>query len=195
MALLLQCYSVRGLDAVAAANIASTVGNLFNVVFLSMGSAIAIMIGNHLGAGEVDGAKLSVWRLIALSLATCVITGGALALVSPFVPKLYNTTDDVRSLASSMLLAVALLMPIHALAHACYFTLRSGGKTLLTFSFDCGLSWGLIIPFAFISANFTTLPIIPLYTIVNFLEISKCILGVFLIKKGVWINRIIPGDK
>ena len=44
MAVLLQCYSVRGLDVVAACNIATTVSNLFKVVFLSMGNAVAIMV-------------------------------------------------------------------------------------------------------------------------------------------------------
>lgn len=195
MAVILQCYSVRGLDVVAAANIASTVGNLFNVVFLSMGNAIAIMIGHHLGAGEACEASRSVWRLITLSLATCAITGIALGACSGVIPLLYNTTTHVRGLATEMLIALAAVMPVHAFAHAVYFTLRSGGKTLMTFIFDCGFTWGLVIPFAALSANFTSLDIIALYTIVQFLDLAKCILGFFLIKKGVWINRIIPAEQ
>ncbi|MBO5485579.1 MAG: polysaccharide biosynthesis C-terminal domain-containing protein, partial [Eubacterium sp.] len=37
MASLMQCYSVRGLDAVAALNISTTITNLFNVVFIDLG--------------------------------------------------------------------------------------------------------------------------------------------------------------
>ena len=56
MAVMNQCYSVRGLDVVAAVNICSTVANLFNVVFLSLGSCIAIVVGQQLGAGETEKA-------------------------------------------------------------------------------------------------------------------------------------------
>ena len=72
-----------------------------------------------------------------------------------------------------------------------YFTLRSGGKTLLTFIFDCGFTWGVTIPFAFISAHFTGMSILTLYLFVQLLDLTKCIVGYILIKKGIWINRLI----
>ena len=75
----LQCYSVRGLDVVASANIASTVTNLFNVLFIACGNAVAIMAGQCLGANEIEKAKKTVWRLVAVSFAGCVIIGGILA--------------------------------------------------------------------------------------------------------------------
>jgi Na+-driven multidrug efflux pump len=94
-------------------------------------------------------------------------------------------------MAGSMLLIVACTMPIFAFAHAVYFTLRSGGKTLLTFIFDCGFTWGVTIPFAFISAHFTGMSILTLYLFVQLLDLTKCIVGYILIKKGIWINRLI----
>ncbi len=191
MAVLLQCYSVRGLDCVAAANISSTVLNLFNVVCFSMGSAIAIILGQHLGADEIDEAKDSVWKLFALSVASCLVMGTAMALCSDIIPQFYEASETTRELAGSMLFIVACTMPIFAFAHAVYFTLRSGGKTLLTFIFDCGFTWGVTIPFAFISAHYTSMSILTLYLCVQLLDLTKCIVGYILIKKGIWINRLI----
>ena len=191
MAVLLQCYSVRGLECVAAANISSTVLNLFNVVCFSMGSAIAIILGQHLGADEVEEAKNAVWKLFALSVASCLVMGTALALCSGIIPQFYEASETTRELASSMLFIVACTMPIFAFAHAVYFTLRSGGKTLLTFIFDCGFTWGVTIPFAFITAHFTGMPILTIYLCVQLLDLTKCIVGYVLIKKGIWINRLI----
>jgi len=193
MAVLLQCYSVRGLECVAAANISSTVLNLFNVVCFSMGSAIAIILGQHLGADEIDEAKNSVWKLFALSVASCLVMGTALALCSGIIPQFYEASETTRELASSMLFIVACTMPIFAFAHAVYFTLRSGGKTLLTFIFDCGFTWGVTIPFAFITAHFTGMPILTIYLCVQLLDLTKCIVGYVLIKKGIWINKLITG--
>lgn len=191
MAMLMQCYSVRGLDVVAASNISSTVNNLFNVVFISMGNAVAIMVGQHLGADQNEEAKTTVWRLLALSVMTCVVMGGLMIAVAPMIPYIYNTSDTVRHMATQFLYVVALMMPFYAFTHGCYFTLRSGGKTLVTLFFDCGYTWGIAFPVAFLLANYTSVPIIPLYACVQMLEIIKCVIGFILVKKGVWIHNIV----
>lgn len=191
MALLNQCYSLRGLEVVAATNISSTASNLFNVVFLSMGNAIAIMAGQQLGAGENEKAKNTVWRLLFLSVATCVVMGGLLIAVSPFIPLLYNTSETVRGTATQLLFVVGILMPFFAFAHGTYFTLRSGGKTMITLVFDCGFTWGLAFPLAFVLSRFTAMPIVPMFLCVQLLDVIKCIIGFILVKKGVWINNIV----
>lgn len=191
MAMLMQCYSQRGLDVVAATNISSTVSNLFNVIYLSMGNAIAIMIGQYLGAGEIAKAKTSVWRLLALSLATCVVMGTLMFILAPIIPQIYNTSENVRNIAKQLLRVVAVIMPFYALSHGCYFVLRSGGKTMITLIFDCGYTWGLAYPVALCLALFTKVPIIPMYLCVQSLEILKCIVGLILVKKELWINKII----
>ncbi len=191
MAILNQCYSTRGLEVVAATNISSTASNLFNVVFLSMGNAIAIMAGQHLGAGENERAKRTVWRLLFLSVTVCIVMGGLLIAAAPFIPLLYNTTETVREMAKQLLFVVAALMPFFAFAHGTYFTLRSGGKTMITLVFDCGFTWGLAFPLAFVLAHFTSLPIVPMFLAVQLLDVVKCIIGFVLVKKGVWINNIV----
>lgn len=191
MAVLLQCYSVRGLDVVAAVNISNTINNLFNVVFISMGSAVGIIVGQHLGADNIKEAKVSVWRLIALSIATCLVMGSIMALLAPVIPNIYNTEPHVKDMATKFLFTVAALMPVFSFAHCCYFTLRSGGRTILTFVFDSVFTWGIVVPFAYSLASFTALPIVPLYFAVQSLEFVKCIVGFILVKKGLWIRNIV----
>lgn len=191
MATLSQCYSVRGLEVVAAANISSTVANLFNVVFLSMGNAVAIMVGQNLGANEVDKAKQTAWRIIAFTVATSVVMGGIMAVCAPLIPQIYNTEDSVRDMAKQFLFIVAFMMPILSFTHDCYFTIRSGGRTVITFIFDSCFTWGIVVPFAYVLANFTSLPIVPLFFAVQSLEIIKGIVGFILVKKGIWVRNII----
>ena len=57
MATISQCYAVRGLDVVTAQNISSTIANLFNTVYIQMGASIAVIVGQHLGAGRIKEAK------------------------------------------------------------------------------------------------------------------------------------------
>ena len=191
MAVLLQCYSVRGIDVLAAVNISNTVNNLFNVVFLTMGNAVAIIVGQHLGANRIKEAKQSVWQLLALSVGCCLIMGGIMACLAPFIPHIYKTEPEVKQMATYFLFVVATLMPVFAFAHNCYFTLRSGGRTLITFIFDSAFAWVIVVPFAFVLSKYTSLPVVPLYLSVQSLDIIKCIIGFFMVKKGMWIRNII----
>ena len=191
MAVLLQCYSVRGLDVVAACNIATTVSNLFKVVFLSMGNAVAIMVGQALGANDIERAKNCTWRLMTLSVGSNLIMATLLALFAPAIPNIYNTEPHVRQIATQLICVVAVMMPAYSFSHCCYFTLRSGGKTIITFLFDSVFTWCVNVPAAWLLAYKTGLGIVPLYFGVQALEMVKVVVGFVLVKKGVWIHNIV----
>ncbi len=190
---LVQCYSLRGIDVVAGLNISNTVVNLFNVMFIAFGSGVSVVIGQLLGANELEKARESAPKLIFFSGAMCVVVGTVMACLSGIIPQIYNTSENVRDLASSFIFISAVLMPVHGILHCTYFTLRSGGKTIITFLFDCGFSWGICVPLAFCLAHFTDMGIIPLYLCCQSVEALKCIIGLVLIKKGVWLSNIVTG--
>lgn len=191
MATMTQLYSVRGLVVVSALNISNTISNLFNVFYLCMGNVVAVMVGQALGADDPALAKRTSSRLIVFSVCVSIVVGGALAAVSKFVPYVYNTTDQVRSLATMFLLIIAVLMPVFTYSHCCYFTLRSGGKTLVTFLFDSFFTWVFCVPVAYVLAHFTKLDIVMLYAICLGLDVFKCLIGGIMVKKGVWIQNIV----
>ena len=186
----LQAYSSRGLAVVAALNISGTVSNTFNVVCMSMGSAVAIIVGQSLGAGETDEARDRARKLIAFNVAMGLLFGGIMFAAAPFIPLLYNTTETVRGFAGSFIRVSAVTMPVFAFLHTCYFTLRSGGKTIITFIFDSGFMWVVTIPLAYCLVLFTPLPITPLYLICQLADLIKCVVGYVFLKKGVWIHNM-----
>lgn len=191
IAILGACYSVRGVDVVAGQNISSTVVNLFNVLFIAFGSGVSVVIGQLLGSNKLDEAKDAAPKLITFSTLLCVGVGAVMAIFAPLFPLAYNTTDEVRALATAFIIISAIWMPAHGMLHATYFTLRSGGKTVITFLFDSGFSWAVSVPLAFMLANFTDWGIITVYFIVQGAELIKCVIGAVLIKKGVWLSNIV----
>ena len=191
MALLAQCYSVRGYDVVSAYNICSTVSNVFNVAFMAMGNAVGILVGQLLGAGKMEEAADTDRKLITFSVGICIVLGGLMSLVAHLFPQIYNTSDSIRGLAAAFIRICALCMPINALANACYFTLRSGGKTFVTFLFDSFYVCVLTVPMAFVLSRFTGLPIVPLFLCCQLADIGKCIVGLIMIRRGVWIQNIV----
>lgn len=190
-AFLMQCYSMRGLAVVAGLNISSTVSNLFNVVFLSMGNAIAIIVGQLLGAGKMEEAKDTDRKLLVFTVATCAVFGSLLAVISPFFPKIYNTSAEIQGLATRFILIAAACMPLYAFMHGCYFTLRSGGKTWITVLFDSVYVWCVDIPLAYVLSRFTGISIVWVYLCCQMIETIKCFIGYALVKKGIWLQNIV----
>ena len=107
---------------------------------------------------------------------------------------IYNTTDEVRGLAASFIRIIALFMPVGAFLNASYFTLRSGGKTIVTFLFDSVFLWVASIPLAYSLSRFTSVPIVPLYLLCQSVDLIKCLIGFVLVKKGVWIQNIVETE-
>ena len=83
------------------------------------------------------------------------------------------------------------MMPFTAYTSTCYFTLRSGGKTVITFLFDSVFVWVLCIPVAFILSRFTGMRILPMYCIIQSLEFIKCVIGYFFLKSRKWVNNLV----
>ena len=191
MTTLNQCYSLRGLEVVSAFNISSTISNLFFCAFIAMGDSISILIGQLLGAGELERAVEDDRRLVAFSLLTSVLVAGLMALCAPFIPRLYNTTDTVKRLATQILWIGAALMPAHAFANSCYFTLRSGGKTLITFVFDSLFVWVLQIPLAFVLSRLTQTPILTMYAAVEAMNLIKCLIGAVMLRSRKWVVNLV----
>jgi len=194
MSTLTQIFSTRGLNVVAALNITSTISNLFNVFVFSMGTAVAVMVGQALGANDIAGAKQTAWRLIFFNVCTCFVVGGALIAFSPTIPYIYNTTDYVRMLAARFMQTSAIYMAFNAVSNCAYFTIRSGGKTFITFLFDSVYVWVVFVPFAYVLTHYTTLDILVLYPVCYLTDVLKCIIGVIIVKDGRWAQNMVSND-
>lgn len=186
-----QQYSLRGFHVVGANNISSTFWNVFSVSFMAVGVAVGILLGQKLGAGDKEGAREDSRKLIALSVAMGVVVGVIYTVCAQFIPYMYNTTDQIRLLATELMVICACCMPIDAYAHATYFTLRSGGQAFITFLFDSCFMWVVNVPFVFVLINYTSLPILTVFILSQALNILKCVLGGWLVHKGVWIKTIV----
>ncbi len=191
MSSLTQRYSTRGLDVMAAVNISNTIFNLFNVMVISMGSVIAIIIGNLLGVSKNEEAVDTDRKLVTLAVASCVVFGFLEFVGAPLFPKLYDPEPEIGALAAKFLRINGCFLPVHAFLNAAYFTLRSGGKTIITFLFDSFFVIAVSFPLAYVLSRFTDMPIIPLYICVQLADLIKVLLGAILLKKRIWIHNLV----
>ena len=191
MAIMNQCYSTCGLDVVPALNISRTLFEVGSVVFLSLGNSVGIIMGQMLGAGlQKEEIRMHNRKLMAFA----TVVGGSFGILmiafSHLFPQLYNTTDEVRLLAARLICISGIMMPFNSYTNGSYFTLRSGGQTMVTFLFDSCFVWTVCVPLAFCLSRFTNIGILPLYFIVQATDWVKCALGAYMIKQGKWIQNL-----
>lgn len=191
MAVLTQCYSMKGLQVVAGLNISNAICNLLNVVFIAMGNAVGIIEGQYLGASRFEKAKKSAHQLMWFTGGICLGLTVILVLCSHGFPQLYDTSDNVKYLGQWFIVITAVFFPLQGFLNVLYFTLRSGGKTVITFLFDSVFTWVVSVSLAFILCKFTALPILAIYAIVQSADMIKVIVGYVLVKKGVWITNLV----
>lgn len=189
-----QCYSVRGLEAVAALNITTTLQNVLSVAYMALGNALAIIVGRALGAGDSERAKDYAKKMIAFIVFAATLTGVLFAGGAFLFPRIYNTTDSVRELATYMMLVCAVTLPFYAYTFGSYYTLRSGGRVMTTVLFDSVYMWSLVVPLCAVLAYFTNLNIYALFAICQCPEVIKSALGWYLLKRGTWVRRLV-GDE
>ena len=191
MAFMNQCYSTCGLDVVPAMNISSTLYNLGSVAFISMGNAVGIVMGQMLGAGNtVQAIRDTNRKLMVVSIGSGLVFGSLMGIFSGSFPLLYNTTSEVRHLATWLICINAMAMPFNSYTNATYFTLRSGGQTTVTFLFDSCFVWVCCVPLAYCLSRFTDITIIPLFAICIATDLIKCIIGAVMLKQGKWIQNL-----
>ena len=180
---------------VSAFSITSTISNLFNSIYMSMGTAISVLIGQALGAGDFERAKRDVWRLMAFSIMGAFCMGIMLIFFAPIFPRAYTgVTEDVRHMATNLLTITACAMPLYAFAHCSYFTLRSGGKTVITFLFESGYTWVVSVPLAMLAVKVLHLDVRVAYAIVEFANVVKDTVGYLFVKSGRWIQNLTTLD-
>jgi putative MATE family efflux protein len=188
-------YGKRGTDIMQAYNISNTTANIFYTVFGAMAIGIQILVGQKLGENKIEEAKENAYKLQFLGIIISLLFGVILFVISPYIMYIYNSSPYIEGLAVDFMRVVAFLIFIYSFNASCYFTLRAGGKTLVTFFFDSVYMWVVAVPLAFIMIYFTELNILTVFIIIQLPDLIKSLIGFFLVKSGFWANNLTLKNK
>ena len=190
-----QCYATRGIEVVAAQNICSTIFNVFSVIYMSFGTVIAIMVGNLLGQGRFEEARDTNRKVLVCSVSCGITLGVLLALTSGVFPNLYNTGDNVKSIATYMMIVSGIYMPFYAFSNSSYFSIRSGGRVGITFLMDSGFMCLFMLPISLAVSWLTDVNVFVLFAICQGAETLKAFVGLLMLNKTDWTKRFVGEDQ
>ena len=184
-------YARIGTDAIAAMNIASSIDNMAFVIFIGLGNACAILVGNRIGAGEEEQAYRYAGRSLGLSIAGGLLVGALILAISPLVLDIYKVSPLVIDYSRKILLIVAAFIWLRASNMILFIGIfRSGGDTRFGFFLDAGTIWTVGVPLAALGAFVFHFPVYLVYLMVMMDELTKFIVGVWRYASRRWIHNL-----
>lgn len=186
-------YARIGTDAVAAVMITNTVNSLFMVVGFGLGNASSVMLGNTLGAGEINRAIDYNKKFLTLSILLGIVVGILITLTAPLLVKsLYSLTSEGYAITIKTMKILAFFMAFKFYNTIIIIgTLRSGGDTLFSMLLEISCVWLIGVPFAFIGGFVLDLPVYLVVALVNLEEIFKLLFGLPRILSNKWAKRLV----
>jgi Na+-driven multidrug efflux pump len=161
------------------------------VVFIGLGNACSIMIGNKIGEDDKATATIFGKKYILLGIITALALGLVMLLVKNPLISLFGVTLEATRLAKNTLLIMILSLPVRSITLILLIgILRSGGDTLYAFFIDAGVTWIVGVPMAYLGAFVLHLPVHWVYLMVITEEVVKVSLGLIRFSKGRWIHSL-----
>lgn len=184
-------YGHVGTSAVAAINIVSSIENIAFVLFLGIGNATAIMVGNLIGQGNTDKAYTYAGRSLVIQMSGAFLIGIFVILFAPGVLQFYRVDPEVISFARKCLIVLGIGLTIRAGNHTIIIgILRSGGDTRYSLVLDGLVIWLVGVPFTAAGAFLFHLPVYFVYALTLTEEVTKFSLGIRRYFTRKWINDL-----
>lgn len=188
-------YSVilghMGSDAVAASSIASIVKSMVQCVIRGVSAGAGILVGNLLGANELEKAKTYGGRITRISILIGVVTGTILIILSPFVSHVAPMSDTARGYLQFMMVVLGFnLMGQSVNTTVLDGIFCAGGDAKFDMIGNLGAMWCFSVPLGFITAFVFHAPVWLVYIIISLDEIVKLPAVYKHYKKYVWVRNI-----
>lgn len=190
LAMVFKSYMRTDEFLVAAISVVDTVMNIAFIIFGGLSSAVAILIGNRLGANQLEEAKDNATKLIVFGALVAVVISTIMILCSSLIPKLYNLEPEINSAITTMLCIKAVMVPIYVINVCIFFILRAGGDAASTLLMDSGFLWGANVLLSTLLSIYTPINLILLYGIIESLDLIKLFVSTYFYSKGHWVKNM-----
>ena len=182
-------YAHIGTESIAAVNIAGTVESLAFVIFIGISDACAILVGNKIGAGDMETAYTYARRSLTLAILGGMAVGGVILLTSGAILSLYKVSPDSLEYARRILIVQGLVLWIRVSNMTVIVgVLRSGGDTRFSLIVDAGTLWLIGVPTALLGAFVLHLPVYWVYLMVLSEEAVKLLVSLLRFRSRQWIH-------
>lgn len=185
-------YARIGTDSIAAVNVNATIEELGFVVFMGLGNACAVMVGNRIGAGKKEEAFETVRRVVILAVLAAWMVGLVVILARDAVVGLYDLSPSGENNVRMLMLMMASVLWIRMFNFSTFIgALRAGGDTRFALIMEICSIWLIGVPAAYIGAFVLELPVYYVYLMVALEELAKAFVSGWRVYSRKWIHDLV----
>ncbi|MFM8426766.1 MAG: MATE family efflux transporter [Chloroflexota bacterium] len=185
-------YARIGTDSIAAINVNATIEELGFVVFMGMGNACAVMVGNRIGAGKKEEAFETVRRVVILAMLSAWTVGLIVFLLRDVVVNLYDLSPSGEYNVRMLMLMMACTLWIRMFNFSTFIgALRAGGDTRFALLMELCSIWLIGVPAAYIGAFVLHFPVYIVYLMVALEEVAKAFVSGWRVYSRKWIHDLV----
>ena len=185
-------YGRLGTEAVATVQIMDLVNGLFFSLFAGIANACGSIIGNKIGAGEDDTARVYAKRSVVVVMALGAVTGILMVFVTPLFLGLFNISETTRALcAAAVLVYAAFNIPRGTNAVMVVGVCRGGGDTLFAMAIDVLAPWLIGLPMAYLGVEVFGFPVYIVIAMIQLEEVVKSIFGIIRLLSNKWLHNLV----
>ena len=185
-------YAHIGTESIAAINVNATIEELGFVIFMGLGNACAVMVGNRIGAGKKDEAYEIVRRVTSLSMLAAWSVGILVLLLRDTVVSLYDLSPAGSHNVRMLLTAMACILWVRMFNFSIFIgALRAGGDTRFALIMEICSIWLIGVPAAYVGGFVLMLPVYWVYLMVVLEEIAKAFVSAWRFKSRKWIHDLV----
>ncbi|MBE5808998.1 MAG: MATE family efflux transporter, partial [Clostridiales bacterium] len=180
-----------GADATAANSICAVVRDLICCFCNGVGAAAGIIVGNELGAGDLERGKRYGIKLAKIGFAIGFASTFLVLLVTPLTVRHIVLTDQARTYLNGMMLVMAVYM----IGRSCNTVMingvfAAGGDTLFDMYSLAVSMWGIAIPLALLGAFVFHWPVVLVYACTCLDEVGKIPWVLIHFRKYKWVKDL-----
>ena len=180
-----------GSSVVSASQIASIVHQFSTVLIFGVANAAAIIIGNDIGAGQMDRAKDRVFKFRIIAIFLGLFAAGLILLLSGPVVSFYNVPDETKTLAIEMLRILSVIVIFIAQTGiGVVGLLRGGGDPRFALFVDLFGLWVIATPAALLSAFVFKAPVLVVYACTRLDEPVKLLMILWRMRNSHWMKDV-----
>lgn len=185
-------YARMATTEFAAFQASRVIENLFIMAAFSIGDAALILIGQRLGAGELDYGFALAKKMLKITAVMGLCFGALMIAASKPIIGFYNFSGEGQKYAFYILVIYGSLMFVFLINSLIVVgILRAGGDTKAAMAIDCSTVWVIGVPTAFITTQFLRLPIYFCVLLVSMEEAVKLSLLIRRFRSRKWVKNVI----
>ena len=180
-----------GETTLAAFGIGNRINSLILMPAMGIGNALATIVGQNLGADNIQRARDAVKSSIKLATLFLIIGGTIIFALSESIIGQFTNDPEVFEQGTFYLRLITASLPLMGLFQIFVGTFQGSGHTIMAMSIMMGRLWGLRIPLILILKNYTNLGSSSVWYAMILSNALICLVGLGLYMTRSWERKII----